>query len=103
MQVICEINNAQYFLKPGDKIEINRLDAEIGDSLISEKILYLRDDDTVLIGTPYIENARVEFRILEHKKGKKILVFKKKRRKGYRRKKGHRQFLSVIEIIDIKY
>ena len=103
MQVICEINNAQYFLKIGDKIEINRLDAEVGDSLSTDRVLYLRDEDRVLIGAPYIENARVEFKILEHKKGKKIIVFKKKRRKGYRRKKGHRQHLSVIEITDIKY
>ncbi len=103
MQVICEINKSQYFLKVGDRIEINRLEADVGETLTTDRVLYLRDEDRVLIGTPYIENAKVEFRVIEHKKGKKVVVFKKKRRKGYRRKKGHRQHLSVIEILDIKY
>jgi len=94
---IFESGSKQYFGTPGDKVE---LDAE-GLSKI-EKILFLKKDDHVSIGTPYIKGASVLLEFIGEKKGKKVVSFRKKRRKGYKRKVGHRQKFFVYKIAEIK-
>jgi len=81
---------------------VNRFrESSAGDTITIGDVLMAGESGNLNIGTPYLEGASVEARILENKRGKKVIVFKKKRRKGYRRKRGHRQEISVIQIESI--
>lgn len=75
---------------------------EEGSEVEIDRVLAVGDADGVKVGTPFVEGAMVKARILKHFKGPKIIVFKMKRRKGYRRKRGHRQLYTLLEITDIK-
>ena len=90
-------------MEQGDILFVNRYkDSKAGDSLTINEVLMVGDGENTKFGTPYVEGASVEATILENKRGTKIVIIKKKRRKGYRRKRGHRQELSVIKIETIK-
>jgi len=99
LYAIVETGGFQFRMEPGMKLNVPRISSEEGDSIKLEKILLLGDDnDEVVVGTPLIENASVEAEILEHGRGKKLIVYKRKRRKGYERTQGHRQDYTRIEI-----
>lgn len=100
MQAVIEAQGKQFLVKKGQKLTLDRLDSEQGSDINFDKILLINGDD-VKIGTPYVEGASVQAKILEHKRAKKITVFKYKRRKGYHKKQGHRQDQTVVEIQDI--
>lgn len=104
MYAIVEIAGQQFKVAKDQKVYVNRLAGEEGDSISFDKVLLTADGDNVTVGAPAIEGALVGAKINRHLKGDKVIVFKKKRRKGYRVKNGHRQALTeiLIEGIDLK-
>jgi len=100
MYAIVEIAGQQFKVKKDQKVFVHRLQGEEGSSVSFNNVLLL-DDGKVTIGAPAIKGAAVTAKILKHLKGDKVIVFKKKRRKGYRVKNGHRQYLSEIQIESI--
>jgi large subunit ribosomal protein L21 len=102
MYAILDVNNRQYKVKQGQEIYVDLQAAEIGANLTFDKVLLADNDGNVRVGTPTLPNAKVSAQVLSHVKGDKVIVFKKKRRKGYRVKNGHRQQFTKIRIDDIK-
>ncbi|TRO64428.1 50S ribosomal protein L21 [Christiangramia sabulilitoris] len=104
MYAIVEIAGQQFKVAKDQKVFVNRLAGEEGDSVSFDKVLLTADGDNITVGAPAIEGALVGAKINRHLKGDKVIVFKKKRRKGYRVKNGHRQALTelLIEGIDLK-
>ena len=101
MYAILDVNNRQYKVKQGQEIYVDLQVAEIGADLSFDKVLLADNEGTISIGTPSLANASVSAKVLEHVKGDKVIVFKKKRRKGYKVKKGHRQQYTKIRIDSI--
>ena len=101
MYAIVEIAGQQFKVEEGKKIFVHRLETEIDAILEFDKVLLVEDNDKILVGEPAIENFIVEGKVLDHVRGDKVIVFKKKKKKGYRVKNGHRQNFSQIEIIGI--
>lgn len=101
MYAVVNIQGSQFKVEEGQKLYVNRLADEAGASIEFGEVLLVANDDAVSVGTPHIEGANVRVRVLDHLKGDKVIVFKKKRRKGYRVKNGHREHLSQIEIESI--
>ena len=102
MYAVVEIKGMQYKVTSGAEINIPKTDGEEGTKLTYDRVLYLHNGKEPVIGTPTVDGASVEATILKHGKAKKVIVFKKKRRKTYRRKRGHRQPFTSIRIDDIK-
>jgi len=102
--VIVEQGGKQYRTSEGDTIEVDRLPNEVGDALTLETVLLLVDKKKVKIGTPSIKGAKVQAKVLDHFKGRKILVFKYRPRQRYRVKSGHRQQYTrlLIESIELE-
>ena len=98
MYAIVEIAGQQFKVEKDQQIYVHRLDAKQGSKVSFDKVLLLDNDGKVDIGLPVIEGVSVTAKIMEHLKGDKVIVFKKKRRKGYKVKNGHRQYLTKIEI-----
>ena len=101
MYAIVEIAGQQFKVEKDRKLYVHRLEGEEGSSLSFDKILLVDNDGQVKVGTPVVEGAQVKAKILRHLKDDKVIVFKKKRRKGYRVKNGHRQYLTQIAIEEI--
>ena len=101
MYAIVEIAGQQFKVAKDQKIFVHRLQDKEGSKVSFDKILLLDDGNEIKVGAPTIEGASVDAKIISHIKGDKVIVFKKKRRKGYRVKNGHRQYLSEIEISNI--
>ena len=105
MKATIQTQGSQFTVQKGDKLFVNRYpDKNEGDQVSIDQVLMLVDDGKATFGTPTVAGATVKAKMLENKKDKKIIIFKKKRRQGYKRRKGHRQHISVIEIesIDLK-
>ncbi len=101
MYAIVEIAGQQFKVAKDQKVYVHRLQGEAGSEVTFDNVLLLDDNGSVSIGAPAIEGAAVTAKILSHLKGDKVIVFKKKRRKGYKKKNGHRQYLSEIQIESI--
>lgn len=101
MYAVVEIAGMQYRVEPNQQLYVNRLQSELGSSLEIDRVLLLDKDGSIQVGLPTVEGAKVNAKIVEHLKGEKVIVFKKKRRKGYRKRNGHRQMLTKIEISSI--
>ncbi len=101
MYAIVDIAGQQFKVEKDNKIYVNRLHADEGASLTLDKVLLVDNDGSVKVGSPYVDGVVVKATVLEHLKGKKVIVFKMKRRKGYSKKNGHRQFLTQIKIEEI--
>ncbi|RLD99648.1 MAG: 50S ribosomal protein L21 [Aquificota bacterium] len=101
MFAIVETGGKQYRVAPGDVIQVEKLPVEEGAQVELEKVLFLAQDDGVKVGAPYLEGARVKAQVLRHGKGRKIIVMKFKKRKNYRRKRGHRQLFTELKITEI--
>lgn len=95
---IAEIAGKQVILEPGKKIRVPKLNLEEGAEYTAEKILYLKNGDDVTVGQPYVADSAIKTTVVEHDRDKKVIIYKKRRRKRYDVKKGHRQDYSVIEI-----
>lgn len=100
MYAVIETGGKQYQVAAGDQIEIERIPAEEGSS-VTFRVLMLRADGSVRVGTPTVETATVLADVVSHRRGPKVTTFKMKRRKGYHRTKGHRQNLTVVKIREI--
>jgi large subunit ribosomal protein L21 len=98
MYAVFQTGGKQYKASEGDLVKVERLDGDIGDEVLIKAVLLGADDEGLKIGTPLLANAHVVGRIVEQDRARKIIVFKQKRRKGYRRKKGHRQFYTCLKI-----
>lgn len=101
MYAIVEIAGQQFKVVKDQKVFVNRLQTEEGKKVSFDNVLLLGDGDKITVGAPAIDGAQVGAKVLKHLKGDKVIVFKKKRRKGYRVKNGHRQSLSEIVIESI--
>ena len=101
MYAIIETGGKQYKVQPGDVIDIERLTVGEDNSVEFDKVLAVAGDE-LTIGAPTVEGAKVTAELVEDFRGKKLVVFKMKRRKGNRRKNGHRQELSKVKILDIQ-
>ncbi len=101
MYAIVEIQGQQFKVEKDRKLYVHRLPHEEGAEVEFDKVYLVEDGDDVLVGQPLVEGAKVKAKVLRHLKGDKVLVFKKKRRKGYQKLNGHRQYLSQILIEDI--
>ena len=95
---IVESGGKQYKAVPGGMIDVDRLHAEEGKSITLKNVLLVADDDQYLVGTPMVKGASVKAKVVEHFKGRKVLVFKYKPRENYRRKRGHRQHYTRLQI-----
>ena len=98
MYAIVEIAGQQFKVEKDQKVFVHRLKTEEGKKVSFDNVLLLNDGDKVTVGAPAIGGAQVSAKVLKHLKGDKVIVFKKKRRKGYRVKNGHRQSLTEIQI-----
>jgi large subunit ribosomal protein L21 len=101
MYAIVEIAGQQFKVEKDQKVYVHRLENAEGESLEFKTVLLVDNDGKVKVGTPKVRGARVTAKVLEHIKGDKVLVFKKKRRKGYKKFNGHRQYLTKIQIEEI--
>ncbi len=101
MYAVIRTGGKQYKVAENDVIQVEKLPGEAGESVELGEVLMVGDDKSVTTGTPLIESASVTATVLEQIKGDKVIIFKKKRRHNYRRKKGHRQQLTVLRVTDI--
>ena len=102
MYAIIESCGKQYKVAEGDVVFFEKLDTEEGKKITFDKVILVSDEGKVEIGNPYVKGPKVEGKVVAHGKGKKIIVFKYKAKKNYRRKQGHRQPYTKVEITTIK-
>jgi len=98
---IIQTGGKQYKVSPGDLVQVELLKAPEGEEVVFEKVLMVKEGDQVKIGNPVLEGFSVRGRLLKNSKAKKVLAFKYKRRKGYKRLRGHRQWYSTVKIQEI--
>lgn len=101
MYAIVEIAGQQFKVEEGKKIFVHRLEIEEGKKIEFDQVLLIEEEGKVTIGEPVIKDAKIQAKVLENVRGDKVIVFKKKRKKGYRIKNGHRQNFTQVEIISI--
>ena len=101
MFAIVKTGGKQYRVGPGDQIVVERIEGEVGTEVTLDQVLAVSDGAINAFGTPMVANASVRAKIVQQPRGTKVIVFKKKRRKNYRRKRGHRQELTVLKIQEI--
>lgn len=100
MYAVIKTGGKQYRVAKNDVIKIERLDGEVGAEITFPEVLMIGGENPV-VGTPTVAGAVVKGTVLEQAKGEKVIIFKKRRRKNYRRRNGHRQLLTVVRIADI--
>ena len=101
MYALVEIKGKQYKAEKGSLIKVDKIDAEEGSSLEFASVLMISGEGDAKVGTPYVDGAVVKAKVEEHTKGKKINIFRYKRRKNYARRMGHRQQYTVVKVEDI--
>jgi large subunit ribosomal protein L21 len=102
MYAVVNTGGKQYKVQKGETLRIEKIPGEVGSSVTFDKVLMLADGENIRVGQPILENVAVQAHIVEQDKAKKILIFKYKRRKRYRRKNGHRQPFTAIRIDGIE-
>jgi large subunit ribosomal protein L21 len=102
MFAIVETGGKQYKATQDGRLQVERLDSEVGELVSLDRVLILGDDKSLTVGTPFLDGASVQAQVVRHGKAKKIVVFKKKRRKKYRRRQGHRQQFTELLVTEIK-
>ncbi|AEI15825.1 50S ribosomal protein L21 [Flexistipes sinusarabici DSM 4947] len=102
MFAILKTGGKQYTVKPGDIIDVEKIEAEKGGTIELKNILAVSDDKKFNIGNPYLDNASVEAEVVDQIRGKKVVVFKRKPKKDYKRKYGHRQYFTKLKVKEIK-
>lgn len=103
MFAVIKTGGKQYCVKPGDILKVEKLDLEAASAVALTEVLLTSDDNgKVVVGAPVVNGATVNAEVLRHTRNDKVIVFKKKRRHNYRRKNGHRQWMTVLKIKDIQ-
>jgi len=102
MYAVIETGGKQYRVAQGDVLTVEKLEANVGDTVTIERILMVEKEGTIQVGTPVVAGAKAVLKVMEHGKGEKIIVFKYKAKKNYRRKQGHRQPFSKVVIESIE-
>jgi len=103
MKAVVKTGGKQYTITEGDTLRVEKLPGEVGATINLDEILAVGEGQDMKLGAPTVEGATVKAEIISHGRGKKIIVFKKKRRKGYKKKQGHRQDYTGLKISEIKY
>ncbi|MBW2708665.1 MAG: 50S ribosomal protein L21 [Deltaproteobacteria bacterium] len=98
MYAVIKTGGKQYRVAEGDEIRVEKLPGEVGDAVMFDQVLLTSDGEAVEVGQPFLESSKVAGHIIGHGKNRKVLILKYKRRKGYRRKNGHRQHFSLVRI-----
>jgi len=102
MYAVFQTGGKQFRAEPGSRLRIPTLEAEPGDTVTFDRVLLAGDGaETVQVGTPVVDGASVKAEVIRHGRGEKVIVFKRKRRKGYRKKQGHRQDFTEIRIDEV--
>lgn len=101
MFAVIKTGGKQYIVRPGDRLRVEKIEGEIGEEVEINEVLLVKKEEELKIGTPVVEGAKVKASIVEQGRAPKVIVFKKKPKKGYKRKKGHRQYYTTIEIKEI--
>lgn len=101
MFAVLKTGGKQYKVSQGDVIQVEKLEGNVGDVVTLDQVLMISEDEKVDVGSPMLEGSQVIGEIIDQAKGKKIIVFKKHRRKNYRRKNGHRQWITHLKITEI--
>ena len=101
MYAIIETGGKQYKVQNGDQIKVEKLDAEIGSTVVFDKVLAAGEGSDIKVGTPYLDGLTVEADVVESGKGDKVIIFKYKAKKDYRKKQGHRQPYTMVEITSV--
>ena len=101
MYAIVEIAGQQFKVEKDKKVYVHRLPQDEGADVEFERVLLVDNEGAISVGAPVVEGAKVTATVLKHLKGDKVIVFKKKRRKGYRKKNGHRQYFTQIQINEV--
>jgi large subunit ribosomal protein L21 len=102
MYAVIRSGGKQYKVEPGDLLKIEKLEAAVGDQIVLDEVLLIAEDENLTVGDPLVKNARVLGEVENQGKGRKIIVFKQTRRKGYQKKQGHRQEFTGIRIKEIQ-
>lgn len=102
MYAVFQSGGKQYKVSAGDEVRLEMLPGEVGQEVVFDKVLLASDGENIQVGSPYLGDARVTGKIARHDKSKKIVVFKYKRRKGYRTTRGHRQPYTLVRIEDVQ-
>lgn len=101
MFAIIETGGKQYKVSAGDKVKIEKIEAKEGEGLVFDKVLLKSDGDAVTVGTPYISGAKVEGRVLAQERYKKVIIFKYHSKTRQRKKRGHRQYFTEVEVTKV--
>ena len=101
MYAVITTGGRQYKVEPGQVVRVNKVEGQVGDSLTLAEVLLVKDGEALKAGSPLLEGASVSATIVEQDRGKKIIVFKKKRRQGYQKTQGHRQDYTALKITAI--
>ena len=101
MYAIIETGGKQYKVQNGDQIRVEKLDAEIGSTVVFDKVLAAGEGSDIKVGTPYLDGLTVEADVVESGKGDEVIIFKYKAKKDYRKKQGHRQPYTLVEITSV--
>ncbi|MDA8440916.1 MAG: 50S ribosomal protein L21 [Peptococcaceae bacterium] len=102
MYAVIETGGKQYRVQQGDVLKVEKLEANVGDSVAIDKVLLVEKDGSVQVGTPVVAGAKAVLKVMEHGKGTKLIIFKYKAKKNYRRKQGHRQPFSKVVVESIE-
>lgn len=102
MYAVIKTGGKQYRVAQGDVLQVEKLVGQVGEKVTLDQVLFIGGNGAAKIGTPTLSDAKVTAEIVEQGKAKKVLVFKKKRRKGYSRQRGHRQQLTTLKIVEIQ-
>ena len=102
MYAVIQTGGKQYKVAPGEDVKVEKRPGQIGDTVTFDKVLMTSEGEDVDLGKPYLDNAKVLGKITRHGRNNKIVVFKYKRRKGYRKKQGHRQDFTLVRVENIE-
>lgn len=98
MYAVVKSGGRQYKVEPGQVVRVDKLEAQVGETVSLDQVLLVKDGDSLKAGAPLLDGATVSATVVEQDRGKKIIVFKKKRRQGYQKKQGHRQDYTALKI-----
>ena len=101
MNAVVKTGGKEYRISQGDLIRVEKIEGKVGDQVTMKDILMISDEDKVQVGNPFLTNAVITGEIVQQVRGKKVLTYKMKRRKNYRRTKGHRQTYTYVRVNDI--